>query len=255
MTSVYIAGGIIVVLVIAVCYAFMLQTVTRKREQQQRLVSALENRIRNFRYLLSGFPENFLPKDLHLLVYRHLVEAAQQLVTLAPKDKNYVEELEVFSREMTEIQRRPPSNRQQRLGSVKQSKEVKHHLTELNKLVHRLHKRGKVNKTEFESFTADIRQMVLHIAVDNYKGHAEAAETADKPRMAIHYYTLARNLLSKEKLSANYKTQINELTAQLQRLEAIVEPAQAPEPEAEGQEADWSEFGADDSWKKKAIYD
>ncbi|WP_317932071.1 hypothetical protein [Halioxenophilus sp. WMMB6] len=258
MTSVYIAVGIVVVLILMVCYAFMIQTVTKKREQQQRLTSALETRVKNFRYLLSGFPEGFLPRDLHLLVYRHLVDSAQQLTSLCPKQPKYVQELELFSREMSDLQRKPPTNRRVRLDSTKQNKEVKHYLSELNKFVHRLHQRGKLDKAEFEAYSAEIRQLVLHIAVDSYNAHAGAAETADKPRMALHYYTLARNLLSKEKLSQNYKRQINDLNRQIIRLEAIVgTTAEAMQTnEAEGvKDKAWDGFESDDSWKKKALYD
>lgn len=258
MTSVYIAGGIIIILIVMVCYAFMVQTVTKKREQQQRLVQALEQRIKNFRTLLSGFPEGYLPRDLHLLIYRHLVDSTQQLSSLCPKQREYIEELELFSREMSDLQRKPPTKKRTKLESPKQGKEIKHYLSELNKFLHRLHKRGKLSEAEFEAYSTEIRQLVLHIAVDSYTAHAQTAESADKPRMALHYYTLARNLLSKEALSQNYKQQINQLNRQIIRLETILEPQQATTeaPNPDDAKAAWENFTKDDdSWKKKAIYD
>lgn len=258
MTSVYVAGGIIVVLILMVCYAFMIQTVTKKKEQQQRLTHALEQRIKKFRILLSGFPEGFLPQDLTLLIYRHLIDAAQQLTALCPKESNYIEELELFSREMSDIQRRPPAARRIRVESPKQGKEIKQYLTELNKFVHRLHQRGKLAKADFDAHSADIRQLVLHIAVDNYISHATTAESADKPKMALHYYTLARNLLGKDTLNKEYKQRLNEINRHIIRLESIVddEPKEIDAEESPTNDTAWNEFGAgDESWKKKAIYD
>jgi len=255
MTSVYIASAIIVLLIVMVCYAFMVQTVAKKREQQQRLIYALEQRIKNFRNLLSGFPEGFLPHELNLLVYRHLVDTAQQLTALKPKEKRYIEELGLFSRELSDVQRKPPSQQRVRLESPKQGKEVKHYLTELNKFLHRLHKRGTLSDTELDAHQAQIRQLVLHITVDNYVDHAQSAETAEKPKMALHYYTLARNLLSKEKLSKNYKGQINELDRHIIRLEGSITPEENVTPITEPKKNNWEEFGDEASWKKKAIYD
>jgi chromosome segregation ATPase len=256
MTSVYIASGIIILLISVLCYAFMIQTVAKKREQQQRMTQVLENRIKSFCILISGFPQGYLPKELNLLIYQQLIDATNQLIQLNAKESKYREELEVYSRELSEIQRRPPTSKRIKLESPKQSKEVKQYLTELNKFVHRLNKRGKLSNSEFDNYTTQIKQLVLYIAVDNYSAHAESAETADKPRMALHYYTLAKNLLAKEAKDKNMKTQIDMLDQHIARLQSITSEPEENESESGSETEDWDQFKSNtDTWKKKAIYD
>ncbi|MCE2028577.1 hypothetical protein [Sessilibacter corallicola] len=256
MTSVYIASGIIIVLIIVLCYAFMIQTVAKKREQQQRMIQILEQRIKNFSVLISGFPQGYLPKELNLLIYQQLIDATNQLIQLNSKETRYREELEIYSREHAEIQRRPPSTKRVKLNSPKQSKEVKQYLTELNKFVHRLHKRSKLSSSEFDNYTAQIKQLVLFIAVDNYSAHAQAAESSDKPRMALHYYTLAKNLLTKEVKDKSMKTQVDALNQHIERLQKLTSVPEETEAEADSDNGNWDQFNSDgDAWKKKAIYD
>jgi hypothetical protein len=257
MTSVYIISAVIVLLVAAVCYAFFVQTVNRKREQQDRLVQKLEQRIKNFRHLLSGFPEGYLPKDLTLLLYRQMVDAAQQLTALKPKEKRYIDELGSFNQELSDIQRKPPRNTRVRLESPQQGNEIKQYLTELNQFLQRINKRGQLSGKELDAHQATIRGLVLDISVDAYVAQAKAAESDQKPRMALHHYTLARNLMGKDKLNANHKELMTELDQQISRLTDLAAAEQAPDKPKESNEkgSDWNSFDDEDGWKKKAIYD
>ncbi|BFM08128.1 hypothetical protein [Halioxenophilus aromaticivorans] len=257
MTSVYIISAVIVLLIATVCYAFFVQTVNKKREQQERIVSKLEQRIKNFRYLLSGFPEGYLPKDLSLLVHRQLVDAAQQLSSLKPKEKRYIDELASFTQELSEVQRKPPRGKPVRLESAQQGKEVKQYLTELNQFIQRLNKRGRVSGKEMDAYQASIRSLVLGISVDGYVAQAKEAELEKKPRMALHYYTLARNLMSKEKLNADHKELRGELDRMIIKYTELASEEHAPaaNPEANQDGTDWGSVPGEDSWKKKAIYD
>lgn len=256
MTSVYIAAGIIIVLIMVLCYAFMVQTVAKKREQQLRMIQVLEQRIKNFCILTKAFPPGFLSKELELLIYQQLIDATNQLIELAPKEKKYSEELEVYTREQSELQRKPPQHKRVKLSSPKQAKEVKVYLNELNKFIHRLNQRNKLSNNEFNTYTAQIKQLVLHIAVDNYVSHARAAETANKPRMALHYFTLAKNLMLKESTDKNQKFQLDQINNQIERLEELTAVPDIPEEDSTAQGGDWDQFKSeDDGWKKKAIYD
>lgn len=258
MTSVYIAGAVIVLLMTAVCYAFFVHTVSKKKLQQEKLVQTLEQRIKNFRYLLSGFPEGYLPKDMLLLLYNQLVDAAQQLTSLKPKESRYVDELSSFTRELSDIQRKPPSQKRFRLESAAQGKEIKQYLTELNQFIQRLNSRGKLPKAQMEAHQADIKSLVLNIAVDAYVDQAKESEKTGKPRMALHFYTLARNLLDKEKVNASHKELKAELDRQVIRLTELAGTgvkSQDSEPTEDTSSKDWNKFNGDDGWKKKAVYD
>ena len=79
MSSVAVIVLIIVVLASLVCYAFISQTMAHKREQQERLIGALSLKARNFKFMLSGFPQGFLPPELTLLVQKSLISLCLHL--------------------------------------------------------------------------------------------------------------------------------------------------------------------------------
>src|SRR5690625_3541136 len=85
MSSLSIAFIIVGLLIVLIGYAFIYQALEKRRKQRQRLMAALKYRQRSFKRMLVSFPAGFLPKDLNLVVYQALIEAAEQLRRLEPK--------------------------------------------------------------------------------------------------------------------------------------------------------------------------
>lgn len=263
MSSTLIISIIIVILVILMSYAFISQTITTRRQQKQRLLNALKVRARDFKFLINGFPPNFLSKDLSVLVYRCVIEVTEQLAKLEPKEKLYVEELTLYNKQLEEVQRKPKDAKRAKLTNPQQTKEVKRLLRELNKFLVHLKKRGTITDSQHTSYEQQIKNMVVQLSVDSYIINAKQANGSGKARLAIHYYTLAKKLLAKESGKQNYKKQIlqlNEVIAKLEEKAAAEEPESKPsETTAAAQEeaeSQWQEFNKeDDSWKKKSVYD
>ncbi|GAA5316519.1 MAG: hypothetical protein AseanaTS_17230 [Candidatus Pelagadaptatus aseana] len=265
MSSTLIISIIIAVLVLLMSYAFISQTITTRRQQKQRLLTALKIRARDFKFLINGFPPNFLSKDLSILVYRCIIEVTEQLAKLEPKEKLYVEELTLYNKQLEEVQRKPKNAKRAKLTNPQQTKEVKRLLQELNKFLAHLRKRGTINASQHANYEQQIKNMVVQLSVDSYIINAKQASGSGKTRLAIHYYTLARKLLAKESGKQNYQKQIQQLSGVIAQLEekALAEEAAAnpdraaAEAQAEEQAAtEWDEFNkGDESWKKKSVYD
>jgi len=264
MSSIIIAGIIVALFLAAVGYAFISQNLEKKRKQKRRLLGALKTRQRNFKYMLSGFPTDFLTKELNILVYRCLVDVCEQLAKLEPEEPSYVEELQLYSSQMEEAKRKPATQKRKPLESPQQIKEVKQQLEELNTFIALLEKRGGITKVQADGFGRQIKQLVLQISVDNYTVSARQAGESGKTRLAIHFYGLARKLLVRESATSNYQKQVSQINSVISQLEAQLaeeEPEYQPsELEArqkeEAQEA-WDRFRSeeDEPWKKKRVYD
>lgn len=263
MSSAYIIGIIVALLIALSCYAFISQSIDKKRKQKQRLLGALKTRSRNFKFMLNGFPPDFLTRDLQILVNRCLVDVTEQLARLEPGNKSYVEELQLFSSQLEEIKRKPQSDKRKQLDNPQQVKEVKRYLQELNKFIAQMVSRGNINKAQSASYEKQIKNLVLQMTVDAYLMNAKQSQQSDKKRLAVHYYTLALKLLTKENAKGTYLKQITQLKQVIAKLEAQLAEEEPEYKESEHSAAskdaaaeEWEKIDQDDdSWKKKRVYD
>ena len=256
MSAIYIVAGIIAIVGAIICYLFITQTLEKKRKQRERLVRALYQRAKVFRYILSGFPPNFLTKELTLLVQRCLNDVLQQLAQLEPQNKGHVEEIASVAGLMQATQQRPANGKRPTLQSQAQIKDVKSHLQELYKFTFSLHRRGTIKKVEADNYGEQIKHLVLQISIDAYILQAKAARQAEKPKLALHYFSLAQKLIEKDD-SGKFAPLFAKLSKIIADLEASVEPDAIgkPAPEDADQEKAWQDMETQDSWKKKNIYD
>lgn len=258
MSSTAIIAIIIVILVILVAYAFISQTMERKRKQRQRQLTACKLRLRDFKYMASGFPAGFLPKELNLLVYQSLIDACEKLTHLEPKITTHVDELTLFSKQLNELRQQPASKKRTTLKSSQQVKEVQSLLQALTNYLGQLKNAGKLSEAQLQQYTSQIKRLQVQITVDNHILNAKQALNSQKERLAIHFYTLAKKLLAKESGEVNYQKQIlqlNDVIAKLEQQVAQQDPKGQPGKQAGPQSGEWEEFEADVNWKKKAVYD
>lgn len=259
MSSIMIVSGIIAVLIVLVCYAFIFQTIENKRKQKQRVLSALKTRSTNFKYMLSGFPPDFLTKDLTILVNRCLIDLYEQMSKLDPGEPAYMEELQRYTTQLAEAQRSQINTKRTQLDNPQQIKDIRDHLQELHKFIEKLLKRHTITGPQAKTYSRQIQKLILQISVDAYLMYAKQAQQGNKMRLAAHYYTLAKKLLIRENGKQTYSKQIAQLESVVTHLESqIVEEAKvkpitqaAPVPSRE-----WDEFEDEEAgWKKKTVYD
>jgi len=95
--------------------------------------------------------------------------------------------------------------------------------------------------------------LALQITVDGHVLNAKAGLSAGKPRLAIHFYSLALKLLTSENAGKIFDKQILQLTQHIAKLEAGL-GNKAPTPDDPS--ADWEKFEKESAeWKKKNLYD
>ena len=262
MSSVTITIIIIVLLAGLVCFAFVSQTIEKNRKQKQRLLAALKQRARNFKYVLSGFPPDFLTRDLTVLVHRCLIDVCEQLSKLEPTERQYVDELLFYTQQMEEVQKKPKSKRPKPLENPQQVKEVKSHLEEVNKFIFQLERRGTLNSSQAQAYSSQIRQLTLQMTVDNYVLNAKQAQGSDKKRLAVHYYGLAQKLLTRSNTEGGFNKQIAQLSQVVETLTAVLREEEPNYQETDTQleekaiaEKAWDTHEEGDTWKKKSLYD
>lgn len=263
MSSVEIIVTIIVLLAVLVCYAFIMQALKQKKARRERLLVMLKRRESSFRFMLNGFPEGFLPKDLTLLVHSSLIETLEQLIQVEPQEARLAQDLQVISKKMSDAQREAGPPKLIKMSNHQQIKEVNTCLEELNKFIHLSESRGSLAKNKADGFKSYIKKLVLHVTVDAYELKAKASLQANKTKLAHHYYDLALKLLQregsgeqKEALVAQYEKVLASLASKLASeeddpLDTTTETSLNDELEEQ-----WGKFAEEgDPWKKNTVYD
>ena len=262
MSPVLIISIIAIVLVVAVSYALVFQTLDNKRKQRQRLVMALKQRASNFAYMIDGFPTDFLTKDLTVLVFRCLMDVYEQLAKLDPAEDSHISALERYREAMAKALERTDSGKRVQLAGLQQIKDVRLHLQELHSFVEKLLQKRALTGAQAKAYSKQIQKLILQITIDAYLMSARQAEQGGKQRLALHHYTLARKLLVRENIDKAYSKHIAQIEAVIQELEKhLLEEAKAPKTAvptgpAPTASREWDEFeNQEASWKKKTVYD
>ena len=225
---------------------------------------ALKTRVRNFKFMLNGFPPGFLPKEQTLLVQRSLMQLLEQLAKLEP-GANHSKDLKDVAQQIAEAQRQPPVTTNQAeptVDSAQRVRDIKACLEELYKFVFQLEGKRQLTRAQAEIHRAAIRNLVLQLTVDSYVLHGRIAREKDKQRLAIHYFDLALKLMLKEQVGGQFDGRVNQLRAAIADMEKgllndtpVTPQARTDETDQAAIEEEWDKFAQEQTWKKKQIYD
>lgn len=259
MSSIVIVSIIFALLIVLVGYAFVYQTLEKRRKRRQRLLTALKHRERSFKYMVSGFPPGFLTRDLTLIVYRALLDACEQLSRLEPRDRSHLEDYTYYSNELETLKQQDHPQRG-RLEHPEQVGELKLLLQDLYRFIALQAERGNLGPSQGEAYKEQIKRLAVQMSVDAHAINARQAQAAGKPKLALHFYNLARKQLLRENGGQGYQKQLGQISGVIAKLEEQL--AQAPEASqtaagpAPEEEKEWEHFTEEAAgWKKKQLYD
>jgi hypothetical protein len=176
-----------------------------------------------------------------------------------PDSAQYKQDLQAISQQLNEVQRQSKPLPAVAIENPQQIKDAKTCLDELHKFVFQLEAKGALNRTQADTYRNLIKQLLLQLTIDAYLFSGRHARQANKTRLAIHYFSLAHKLLTKENKNGAQDKKIAGLSQMLKELEEklhIEEPgATAVKPKADDTEAEWNKIKPEESWKKKQLYD
>jgi hypothetical protein len=265
MTQVYIIAGTMVLIVALISFVFMRQTISKRHKERMRLQRALDKRSKDLVSMLNAFPPQFLPRDLLIFLYRCIVDTFEQLSKLNPSDSEYIELFKSYTAQMESVIRTPQNDKEVSLQNSSQINEIRQYLNYLGRFLQRWMQRGNISQKQYGLYKGQLKRLITKLMVDNYILSAKQSIQIDKPKLAIHYYSLAKSLITKESLLTSTKGTLTMIQEELSSLEARVKLEEAEkqaeellnEP-SEGEEAEsnqWQQFSEDDDWKKKNVYD
>lgn len=261
MTQIYIITGIIVLVCSLICYVFIRQTITKRNSEKKRLKRALDKRAKDLVQMLNSFPANFLPRDLQVFVYRCIIDSFEQLSKLDPSEPEYIEHFKSYTSNMESTMRAPKTMANVTFQSSTQINEIRQYLNYLSRFMQKWMQRGNINQKQYSHYKELLKKLITQLMVDNYTISAKQAIQIDKPKLAIHYFSLAKKALTKEELLTSKESRLVLVNEELKKLEYLVQQQESLSNNNQTTEEDneddkeWQKFEEDDDWKKKNIYD
>lgn len=262
MTAVYIIIGLILLTCALICYVFIKQTIVKKKREKARLFNALEKRSKELLQMLNAFPPHFLPKDLSIFLHRCIVDVFEQLSKLEPERSEFLDQFTLYTAAMENIVRQPASNNEVHLQTASQINEIRQYLNYLGRFLQKWRERGNLSDKQYSHYKNSLKNLAAKLMVDNYMLSARKSIEIKKHKLASHYFTLAKNMITKEGLSGTQKDNLAYINEELTRLTELIkaedEAAGIAKIEAspnENENDEWSEFEESDEWKKKNVYD
>lgn len=248
-----LGGGLFILITMAV----ILQSLEKNRKEKKLRENALNSRARNFQYLLDGFPQGFLSRDLQVLVCKCLADAYEQLARLNGRNSTYSKQRDLYTERLQQFREKAASEQAVSIGDMAKIREVQKLLSSLHKFIAKLVESKEITAPEAKSYSQQIRQRMLSTTVEALTLQIHQAISENKPRLAIHHIQTAIGKLSQNNGNGQHTPRISALKQQMADLENQAQSQEA-ESDAKRDEADkeWDELNKpDDSWKKKAIYD
>ncbi|MCP3906416.1 MAG: hypothetical protein GY712_00130 [Oceanicoccus sp.] len=253
-TAVVVAIGVGLFILVAV--AITIQTIDRNNKEKRRLEIALNTRSRNFGYMLDGFPEGFLSRDLQVLVCTCLVEVFSQLVQINPTE-DYKSKLASARERLAQCRGKTAANATITLTDVAQIQEIQKMLKGLYNFISKLAASQRISGKEAMIYGKQVRRLMVQTSTDALAGPIQEAIHQDKPRLAIHYLHMTNEKMKNENDDGFYSDRIAIHDARISELEQQASSLETSAKESKKEAAAaWDELDKpDDSWKKKAIYD
>jgi len=265
MTQIYITIGIIAIVSALVCYVFVRQTIIERKLERDRLQRALDKRAKELLQAITVFPEGFLPKELEVFLYRCIIDAYEQLTRLAPSEQSYVEALQIHTGQLESSLRKPEGQKVDDLQSTSQISEFKQYLNLIGNFLQKSVQRGQITQKQHAHYRLLLKELVVVLTVNGHTISARQSIEMQKPKLALHYYDLAKKLLTKETPNG-FMEKVQKLNTRMQPLLELVQAEEAERreenknPYSDGQEPDeeksqWDTLEPDSEWKKKNVYD
>jgi len=259
MTQIYVTIGIITLIGLLACYVFIRQTTGNRKEEKGRLNRAMLKRAKELQHMLALFPEHFIPKEICVFIYRSIIDIYQQLCKLEPKESSHMESLTALSSTLENVIKQPENRKIQHIQNTAQINELRQYSGILMRFLHKSAQRKNITSKQLEHYLSLIKGLTTQLTVDTYIIAAKQALEAGKPKLGIHNYELAKQLLIKETPNG-HKEQTAHITSLLAPLLKSQE-ADAAQQSAEAQDTNddddnkWAQFEEDSGWKKKNVYD
>jgi hypothetical protein len=249
--------AVLACLFILVAVTITLQQIEKANAKKSALIAALKGQTRNFQQLLDGFPEGFLNRDLKLLVCQCITDCLDQLLRIDRGNPQHHQQQRQLTERIAQLQSQPAAQSQyQNLNNPAQMQEMQKLLNNLYNVVQRLYQNKRLNSTQSESYSKQVRRLATRLALDTHLNTAQQALAEHKLRLAIHHYGQTIEKMGKDNEDGSFTAQIEAYQQRIQELEVLDQQLQKQQQAKSTASAEWKTLEPkEDPLQKKNVYD
>lgn len=240
---------------VLIAVTFTLQQMEKSTNEKNELIASLKTQARNFQYLLEGFPEGLLSRDLKLLVCQCIAESLEQLLRIDRKNPQHAQAHRQLQEKITQVQvqaQSAVSSAYQPLTNPVQIQEVQKLLNSLYNVVQRLYQNKRLSAEQAGIYGNQVQRLATRIALDANLAAAQQALQNGKPRLAQHHYGIAIEKMSKDNADGQFTAQIAACQQRHADLDKVASSQAASGPLSN----EWKSVNAPTEQPlKKSIYD
>ncbi|MBB6523006.1 hypothetical protein [Pseudoteredinibacter isoporae] len=250
-----VVAGIVTLLAVLACYALFVYSANSKREKRRLQINTLKSRARRIDETIACFPPNYLGTTLTRIIQHALIITYKELSELQPNQKKHKVHLQRANDDYLALSKQEDESKLDSLGSAGQIAGTRKNLNLLLKFFNQLSQNGALNHSKASKAELIIRNKLALLASDEFDIPAKNALADGKYQLAVHYFTQANTVLSKNNAGQVFNDNIRKHQEWIKsaREKAKVEQERI-KAEKEAMEAELKNR-EDDGWKKKNVYD
>lgn len=259
MSAVTLTIAIGSLICVGIALIVFVQAREKARLEKLQRISNLTDRYQNVQLILSDMPPQYIDNALRVMLLERSIQCIQELDTLKPSPKHagYISEDEAS---IAEIRKNNPKLSPVRIDSTEQARDIRVLLQNLYKLLHLWRKRGQISPEQAQKYMGHVAFLARQSKADLFANKAAQAARAGKPRVAIHNYHSAIELLSEVATHPAAEASITAYRSKMSELKKIAdqntEKLKAKAQEAIKNDDQWNDYlTPEDDWKKKNSYD
>ena len=247
-----VVGGIIMLIAIA----YINNLVENNKLEKARRKADLLDRIRRCQDVSEGMPGQLMAPQLKLLLTRLQLHFAESLLPLDKKNEQLHARIETLRRLIAMGESIPVANQPQNILNEAKAKEVRFQLENLHGQITRAARDGVLPGKEAQHWVKEIQHLLVKLHIEFFGNLGQQALQQQQPGQARLAFERGVQYLRKQPDPARYQSEIQKLSQQLARANAMVLDKSQPTPDENSElNQGLNSLESEEDWKKKNIYD
>ncbi len=207
-------------LITLVCTFYLSANQNKIVKQKQSLYAKHSEFIQRMQGLIDQLPEQYIPKEIHLLLLEEIIEHLKSQIKLFPSNKLLVKQV---NERLAQRQQVSKSERILSVGEIgandlKKANRIRKRLHQLCGFTERAINLKKIVRHEGIQLIHTMRSLSTEIAVAFHLALAEKSLQREKNKMAVYYYSRALNEYTKYNPQGRYDALIEKFKGTIEEL-------------------------------------